>query len=78
MLKIDPANKVLSSSLLAKVASLDGVSGVEEMTREHRDSLSKRIGTALKIAFPKSQDVWRTKPLGPRPQMRFYVGLTFV
>ena len=78
ILKVDPHSKVLSSSLLNKMASLDGLLDSEEITKAQRGSLSKRIGTALKIAFPESPEIWRTKPLGPRPQMRFYVGLTFV
>ena len=63
---------------MAKAASIDGIPESEQMSPKQRNFLANRIGKALNIAFPDSPEVWGTKPLGPRPQTRYYVGLAFL
>ena len=80
ILKVDPTvptQKILSSSLIAKAISIDSIPESEHMSPKQRNSLANRMGKALKIAFPDSPEVWGTKPLGPRPQTRYNVGLAF-
>ena len=50
-----------------------------QMAAEEVDSLSKRIGKALKQAFANSPGVWKTQKLGPKNQQkRYYRGLRLV
>ena len=71
--------KLFASSLVEKVATDIVGKNPTELSGKERESISKRIGIAMKAIFPQNIEVHNTHLLGIKHhQKRHYVGLSFV